>query len=247
MCRRSVSSWVSPGPRVPMGLFPPEAVCRTRWPHMPVSRGSRYWYWASSTCSRPSRVRARWAKMSRMRAARSSTWTPNSSDNTRCWEGERALSKMTRSAPAFRTSSFTSAVLPSPIKVRASGASRFCSAMPTQTPPAVSSRASSSSMDASVAHSSRGRLWALRPTSTARSRLSSVYCVIKPPRVRSASGPPRSLRYTCGGNPFRDSRPRRSPHPENGPDQDPASRLSYRPAPARPVQNKGPSPRPPPR
>ena len=34
MCRRSVSSWVSPGPRVPMGDLPPEAVWRTRWlPH----------------------------------------------------------------------------------------------------------------------------------------------------------------------------------------------------------------------
>ena len=41
MWRRSVSSWVSPGPRVPMGLEPPEAVWRTRCVHMPVRRGSR--------------------------------------------------------------------------------------------------------------------------------------------------------------------------------------------------------------
>ena len=40
-----------------------ETVGSSRWVHMPVRRGSRYWYWASSTWSRPSRVRARWAKM----------------------------------------------------------------------------------------------------------------------------------------------------------------------------------------
>ena len=175
MCRRSLSSWVSPGPRVPMAPS-----CRSRCFHMPSSRGSRYLYWASSTWSRPSRVLARWAKMSRMRAERSSTETPRSSDRARCWEGDRALSKTTRSAPALWTSSFTSATLPSPMKVRGSGASFCWSTTPTHAPPAVSSRAASSSMDSSVAFSARGRLRALRPTSTAR----SIFCcvsLIEPP------------------------------------------------------------------
>ena len=63
MRRWSVSSCDSPGPRVPM---PPPSL--SRWLHWPASRGSRYWCWASSTCSCPSRVRARRAKMSRIRA-----------------------------------------------------------------------------------------------------------------------------------------------------------------------------------
>ena len=128
------------------------------------------------------RVRARWAKMSRIRAERSSTDTPMSSPRTRCWEGDRALSKMTMSASMASTSCFTSATLPSPMKVRGSGLSLDWVTMPTQTPPAVSSRSDSSSMDSSVAFSSRGRLKASRPTSTARFRFSVVSSpVIKPP------------------------------------------------------------------
>ena len=68
---------------------------------MPVSRGSRYWYWASSTWRRPSFVFARWAKMSRINPHRSSTWTPSSSVSTRIWEGDRSLSKITMVAPVF--------------------------------------------------------------------------------------------------------------------------------------------------
>ena len=43
--RRSVSICSSPGPRMPI---PPR--WRSRWVHMPVRRGSKYWYCASSTC-----------------------------------------------------------------------------------------------------------------------------------------------------------------------------------------------------
>ena len=111
-------------------------------------------YWASSTWRRPSRVRARWAKMSRIRAERSSTWTFSSSLSTRCWEGDRLLSKITMSASMARTSSRTSATLPSPMKVRGSGASFCWSTVPTHSPPAVFSRSESSSMDSSVAFSS---------------------------------------------------------------------------------------------
>ena len=68
MCRRSVSSLVSPGPRVPM---PPPR--RDSQSPEPTSRGIRYFSCASSTCSWPSRVRARRAKMSRISCVRSRT------------------------------------------------------------------------------------------------------------------------------------------------------------------------------
>src|SRR5436189_4887231 len=53
MIRRSVSSWLSPGPRVPM---PPPV--RDRCVQRRVSRGSWYSSCASSTWRRPSCVRA---------------------------------------------------------------------------------------------------------------------------------------------------------------------------------------------
>ena len=68
MLRRSVSSWVSPGPRVPM----PPPSCDMALPR-PVRRGSMYSSCASSTCNWPSRVRAWRAKMSRMSCVRSRT------------------------------------------------------------------------------------------------------------------------------------------------------------------------------
>ena len=75
---------------------------------------------------------------------------------------------MTRSASVASTSSFTSATLPSPMKVRGSGLSLDWVTTPTVSPPAVSSRADSSSMLSSSAFSSRLRLKALSPTRTAR-------------------------------------------------------------------------------
>ena len=74
MRRRSVSSFVSPGPRVPM---PPPS--RDSAAPEPTSRGSRYFSCASSTCSLPSRVRARRAKMSRMSCVRSTILRPTAS------------------------------------------------------------------------------------------------------------------------------------------------------------------------
>ena len=47
--------------------------CRDKWPQNRVRRGSRCCSCASSICSLPSRVRARWAKMSRMSDVRSRT------------------------------------------------------------------------------------------------------------------------------------------------------------------------------
>ena len=66
--RRSVSSWVSPGPRRPMAR-------RRAGARGGSSRGPGGWpcgdCCASSTCSLPSWLRARWAKMSRISPVRS--------------------------------------------------------------------------------------------------------------------------------------------------------------------------------
>ena len=169
MWRRSVSSWVSPGPRVPMGLRPPPAVWRTRWLHMPERRGSRYWYWASSTCSLPSLVLARSAKISRIKALRSMTRHCMISSSALVWDGEISLSNTSRSTWFCRTSSAISRALPSPMKVRGSGVGRFCMAVKMHWPPAVSSSCSSSAMVSLSEWSKSGRLPQLKPTRPARS------------------------------------------------------------------------------
>ena len=117
----------------------------------------------------PSRVLARWAKMSRMSALRSSTVVFKISSSVRVCEGVRSLSKMTMFAPVDKTSWRTSSALPSPMNERGSGVCLFCRILPAHSPPAVLSRASSSSSVVSVAVSSFGKQSALRPTSTARS------------------------------------------------------------------------------
>ena len=108
--RLSVSICVSPGPRVPM---PPPS--RSRCVHCPASRGSRYSCWASSTCSRPSRVRARDANTSRISAARSITLRPPSaSSRLRCWVGVSSSSHMTVSALSSSQTRLRSSSLPLP-------------------------------------------------------------------------------------------------------------------------------------
>ncbi len=120
MCRRSVSSWVSPGPRVPMApSWPPGGSTCPAAGAADTGTGP-----APPGAVPPPGVRARWAKISRIRAARSSTWTPSSSDSTRCWEGTGVIHHH-HVRPHGPTSSFTSAALPSPMKVRGSG--RPCS------------------------------------------------------------------------------------------------------------------------
>ena len=170
--RRSVSSCVSPGPLEPMGPLPLVPACRSRCVHMPMRRGSRYWYCASSTCRQPSFVLARWAKMSRIKPLRSMTCTPRSSVSTRIWEGERSLSKITSVALSAATMVLTSSTLPSPMKLWGSGFSRLWRMLPTTRPPAVSTSAASSRRLSSSVLSSR-RTGERRPTSTARSRLFS--------------------------------------------------------------------------
>ena len=72
--RRSTSSWVPPSPRAaPAPPWPPPEPppWRSRCAHMRVSLGREYSRRASSTCRRPSLVRARRAKISRIRSVRS--------------------------------------------------------------------------------------------------------------------------------------------------------------------------------
>src|SRR5258708_4554236 len=81
--RRSVSSFVSPGPSVPM---PPPG--RDSASLDPTRRGIMYLSWASSTWSLPSRVRARRAKMSRMSCVRSTTFRSSAPSRFRSCGGE---------------------------------------------------------------------------------------------------------------------------------------------------------------
>ena len=95
MFRRSVSSFVSPGPRVPM----PPPSCDISMP-CPANRGSMYCNCASSTCNWPSRVRACRAKMSRMSCVRSIARRWMIFSILRCWEGLRSWSNRRTSASA---------------------------------------------------------------------------------------------------------------------------------------------------
>ena len=117
MRRRSISIFVSPGPREPM---PPPAV-PTRPPAwrdidspQPRRRGRRYSSWANSTCARPSWLFACCAKMSRIKAVRSMTFTLTTSSRARRWEGASSVSMMTVSAPVAETMSRSSMALPEP-------------------------------------------------------------------------------------------------------------------------------------
>ena len=91
--RRSVSSWVSPGPRRPMPPF-----CRSRWVQPRTRRVDRCDSCASSTCSLPSKLRARCAKMSKINPLRSRTRRLVSFSRLRSWLGLRVWSTSTRSA-----------------------------------------------------------------------------------------------------------------------------------------------------
>src|SRR5206468_3371906 len=92
--RRSVSSWDSPGPRVPT---PPPR--RSRCFHRPRMRGRLYSSCASSTWSLPSADTACWAKMSRMSWVRSTTRALSAFSRNRCCDGSSSSSTRRHSAP----------------------------------------------------------------------------------------------------------------------------------------------------
>ena len=114
--RRSVSSWLSPGPRVPTppptAPVPPPS--RSRCCHMPRMRGRLYSSCASSTCSLPSALRACWAKMSRISCVRSTTRAVRASSSFRCCAGLSSSSTSSESARASLNERESSASFPLP-------------------------------------------------------------------------------------------------------------------------------------
>ena len=152
--RRSISSFCSPGPRPPM---PPSSRDRPESPRL-ISRGSRYFSWASSTWILPSWVRARRAKMSRISCERSITLRSVASAMARAWAGVRFWSTTMKSACSRSAWMIRSCSLPEPISVRGSN---DCAALhdrarrPRRSLDAASS--ASSSIDASAAARLPGR------------------------------------------------------------------------------------------
>ncbi len=133
MIRRSVSNWVSPGPRM---MVPPPPRCRSRCVHIRVSRGNRYWYCASSTCALACAVCARMANISRIRLVRSIMRILSSFSILRSWRAESSSSKMITSI---------SCSFPVPTNVAVLGVSNRCTKRFTGASPAVSARKASSS------------------------------------------------------------------------------------------------------
>ena len=168
MRRRSVSSFVSPGPRVPM---PPPR--RESAAFAPTRRGIRYFSCASSTCSFPSRVRARRAKMSRINWVRSSTFKSSAFSRLRSCAGDSSLSKITTSAPTSSHETASDSTLPLPRNVAGSGFGRSCNTRSTTCAPAAAARPASSSSECSGSNCLEGPL--NNPTSAARSLTSGVF------------------------------------------------------------------------
>ena len=141
MIRLSVSISLSPGPRSPIPPF-----CLSKWVHIPVRRGSKYWYCASSTWAFASAVRALLAKISRIRLVRSRTFLPFSSlSRFLICVGLNSSSKMIKSMSFSSTYVLISSNFPLPIKVAVTGLSKFCVNIFTVSAPAVSARNASSS------------------------------------------------------------------------------------------------------
>ena len=113
ICLRSSSSFFSPAPLLERDPLPPP--CLDMAVPIPDKRGRRYWSLASSTCNLASRLRALDWKISRMSAVRSKMGSPISRFKLRACDGDKALSKMIRSASKLAAASLTSCTLPEPI------------------------------------------------------------------------------------------------------------------------------------
>ena len=161
MRRRSTSSLVSPGPRVPMPP-PRRDIALPR----PASRGSWYWSCASSTCTCASRPLAFCAKMSRITWVRSSTLRLVALSSSRVWAGVSSRSNTSRSAFSWYASETSSSSLPRPTSVLASTEPRRCRLRAATVPPALRTSSSSSSTRAFVSISPSP---VSTPTTTARS------------------------------------------------------------------------------
>ena len=103
---------------------------RDRWVHSRVRRGSWYSSWASSTCRRPSWVRACWAKMSRISPLRSRTLTPSRLSSAFCWLGSSSSSATSSVKPVSALACASSSALPLPRYQLGSTWRRFCHSAP---------------------------------------------------------------------------------------------------------------------
>src|SRR4249919_409228 len=101
--------------------------------------------WASSTCSLPSWLRARWAKMSRISPVRSTTRRSSSFSRLRSWPGDNGWLTSTRSAPVASQAAFTSSSLPLPIRVAGFGLSMRALSVAATLAPAERARSANSS------------------------------------------------------------------------------------------------------
>ena len=72
---RSVSNFVSPGPRVPIPGLPPLAACLLNASPQPRSLGNMYCICAKETCVLPSLLFACFAKISKINQVLSTTFT----------------------------------------------------------------------------------------------------------------------------------------------------------------------------
>ena len=138
----SYSSLVSPGPRRPMPPF----CCISAVP-WPPRRGSKYFNCASSTCSFPSCVRARWAKISKINRVRSITLAGITFSKFFCWAGVISSSKITVWAFSSRTVWAISSIFPPPMRAAALNAFTRTWKVCATSPPAVCARRTSSSKE----------------------------------------------------------------------------------------------------
>ena len=113
--RRFNSNLVSPAPRL---VKPPPALPAVCWSSFSAAlvrkRGSWYWSLAISTWSLASLVRAREAKISRIRAVRSITVSPVSCSRFRIWVGESSSLTIRASAACTWPAWKISVTLPAP-------------------------------------------------------------------------------------------------------------------------------------
>ncbi len=163
--RRSTSSCVSPGPRKPMPPF-----WRSKWVQPRTNRVDICCSWASSTCNFPSKVFARCAKISRMRATRSITRHSIAPSILRVCAGDKSWLKITRSAQCALTAWRISSTLPLPIKNLILGKRQMAFISKTGSMLAETASSWNSSISACVV--TRGKLTCIRITTSARAGVS---------------------------------------------------------------------------
>ena len=105
---------------------------------------------AISTCSLPSKERARCAKISRITPVRSSTRHSSSFSKLRSWAGDRLRSNSTTSAVVALTTSRISAALPIPTKYLGSGLILRATTVATGTTPAETASSANSAASPNV-------------------------------------------------------------------------------------------------